>query len=121
MTEPRRLRPCLHPRCPVLVESGNCEAHGGPAKTWQAKHIETPRLRGRANQRARARLFALRPLCTLCLASGRTTLATERDHIIPLAEGGREAPDNEQGLCKPCHDIKTAAESARGVKRRRGA
>jgi 5-methylcytosine-specific restriction protein A len=114
------LRPCLEPRCPVLVPSGRCEAHGGPGQPWQAKRQpETPRLRGRANQRARAVLFAQSPLCAECQRQGRTSIATVRDHVVPLAEGGREHPDNEQGLCLDCHNQKTAAESARGVARGR--
>ena len=119
MTAPRRLRPCLHPGCPVLVESGNCSTHGGPAKAWASKANRQidPRLRGRANQRARAELFAREPLCRACKAEGRVTLATIRDHVIPLGEGGREREDNVQPLCQTCSDQKTAAESARGVRR----
>ena len=75
-------------------------------------------MRGRALQRRRAALFASEPLCRLCHAQGRTTLATIRDHIIPLAEGGTENdPTNEQPLCQDCSDQKTREESARGVRR----
>lgn len=45
---------------------------------------------------------------------GRVTLATQRDHIKPLAEGGADDGDNEQGLCEPCHEAKSKAESMRG-------
>lgn len=42
------------------------------------------------------------------------TLATERDHIVPLAEGGIDAAGvNEQGLCAACHREKTQAEALR--------
>ena len=117
------LRPCLEPRCPVLVASGRCDAHGGPAKPW-AKRSDTPatpRLRGRANQTRRANLFAREPLCRECAKAGRVTVATIRDHIVPLGEQGREGTiENEQPLCQSCSDTKTAAESARGVRRERG-
>jgi 5-methylcytosine-specific restriction protein A len=113
------LRPCLEPRCPVLVTSGRCDAHGGPRKSWQrspyAQGVE--RLRGPANQKRRKALFMREPLCRECAKAGRVTLATIRDHIVPLSEGGTETIDNEQPLCKPCSDAKTAKESARGVRR----
>lgn len=123
-TAQRRLRPCLEPRCPILVESGYCEQHQ-TRKAWtpsqpRADRPIEPRLRGRANQRRRAALFAREPLCRECVKQGNVTkdsIATIRDHIIPLTEGGTETPDNEQPLCQTCSDIKTQQESARGVKR----
>ena len=104
----------------MLVESGRCDVHGGPAKPWahRPQQIDaTPRLRGRANQRRREALFAREPLCRACVAHGRVTVATIRDHIAPLAEGGSETIDNEQPLCDECHTAKTAEESKRGVRR----
>ena len=32
------------------------------------------------------------------------------DHIVPLAAGGDNEPDNLQALCKPCHFTKTKEE-----------
>lgn len=58
------------------------------------------------------------PLCVLCLEHGRTTAATQRDHIIPLEEGGPDDESNEQGLCDECHEGKSLAERLRA--RRRG-
>lgn len=47
-------------------------------------------------------------------------LATDVDHITPLAEGGdRYNPDNLQSLCKPHHDQKTARDAQRGKVRPR--
>jgi len=65
----------------------------------------------------RAELFSSNPLCVDCQRQGRVKLATQRDHITPLAEGGADDPDNTQGLCDDCHAIKSKAESARGVVR----
>lgn len=45
---------------------------------------------------------------------GRLAVASIRDHIKPLAEGGTDDHDNIQALCIPCHDAKTVQESARG-------
>jgi len=77
-----------------------------------------PRIRGRALQRLRARLFARHPWCQLCPKRGTHNRATIRDHIIPLGEGGRDDESNTQALCQACSDLKTRDESARGVRRR---
>jgi 5-methylcytosine-specific restriction protein A len=69
--------------------------------------------RGRPLQRARRRLFDEAPLCVTCLAEGHVTIATIRDHVIPLADGGRDVDANTQGLCFACHDRKSAAETRR--------
>jgi len=55
-----------------------------------------------------------RPLCEACQRHGRVTLATERDHRVPLAEGGTDDDDNIQALCADCHREKTLAEALRG-------
>jgi len=68
-------------------------------------------------QEARRKLFAEQPLCVECMKHGRWREATERDHIIPLAAGGRDDESNTQGLCKPCHRSKSHAENARGFRR----
>jgi 5-methylcytosine-specific restriction endonuclease McrA len=47
-------------------------------------------------------------------------LATIRDHIVPLAEGGQDIESNVQPLCQTCSDIKTQAEAARGRHRADG-
>jgi 5-methylcytosine-specific restriction protein A len=65
----------------------------------------------------RSELFARDPLCAECTRQGRVTLATQRDHIKALAEGGADDASNVQGLCTTCHDAKTKEEAARGVRR----
>jgi len=65
----------------------------------------------------RDRLFMSNPLCVECERLGRVTLATQRDHIKPLAEGGTDDDDNVQGLCVDCHEAKSKAEAARGASR----
>jgi 5-methylcytosine-specific restriction protein A len=65
----------------------------------------------------RARLFQRQPLCVTCLQQGYTTVATIRDHVIPLAEGGRDDETNEQALCQRCSDVKTQQEAFRGRQR----
>ena len=67
----------------------------------------------------REQVLAEEPLCRACDAKGFVTATTVADHIIPLAEGGSGDRDNYQGLCGPCHQAKTATESARARLRRR--
>ncbi|NYD91407.1 HNH endonuclease signature motif containing protein [Sphingomonas melonis] len=85
-----------------------------PRKKWApAEGVVDRRKRGRAGQRDRAAVLAEEPLCRRCLKLGRTEPAVEVDHIIRLADGGTDDRSNKQGLCKPCHDLKTQAELAR--------
>jgi 5-methylcytosine-specific restriction endonuclease McrA len=37
----------------------------------------------------------------------------DADHIVPLAEGGRDHPDNMRTLCIPCHQAATRALARR--------
>lgn len=71
---------------------------------------ETERLRGRAGVKQRRRRLANEPLCRHCAEKGRTRIAEEVDHIVPLALGGADDDDNTQCLCTDCHAIKTASE-----------
>jgi 5-methylcytosine-specific restriction protein A len=75
---------------------------------------DTERVRGRKLQRLRRELFDKEPRCRLCRKAGLLSLATIRDHIIPLAEGGTEDPANIQPICQRCSDTKTSAEARRG-------
>lgn len=80
--------------------------------SW-AKSKPIKRTTGRKLQRRREYWFKLHPLCAKCLELGRVTIATELDHIIPLAEGGADTLENSQGLCAQCHKRKSEAEAAR--------
>ena len=42
------------------------------------------------------------------------------DHIVPKAEGGTDADENLQAICKACHKLKTENESKRARDRGRG-
>lgn len=110
-------RPCSHPGCGVLVRdgSGRCPRH--PKPVWQKKPDAPKRITGRRLQQLRAGLFDREPLCRMCKALGLVVLATQRDHIVPLEEGGQDVESNVQPLCQACHDAKSNAERARGVQR----
>ena len=65
----------------------------------------------------RARLLRDEPVCRACAAAGRTELATQVDHVVPV----RVRPDlaydlsNCAPLCTVCHAAKSASER-RGVR-----
>lgn len=75
------------------------------------------RIRGRKLQLIRERHFRLHPLCVHCAAKTPPLVraATELDHITPLFKGGTDTPANRQGLCSPCHAIKTASDLGHAV------
>jgi len=102
-------------RPPIACACGRADCTRHARGTW---HRNNPvrRLRGRPLARARLRLYvAARATCASC---GRIVAldVSIRDHRIPLAEGGSEHQTNEQLLCIPCHDTKTADESRRGIR-----
>lgn len=88
-----------------------------PSQPWSKSATAPPRRAGRWLQRARNRLFAAEPLCAECRRNGRVTIATQRDHIVPLFEGGTDDDENVQGLCDACHQAKTLREAARAKAR----
>ena len=54
-------------------------------------------------------------LCVECAKEGKTVVATEVDHIVPLSKGGDFwEPSNHCAMCKPCHSRKTAKEGGFG-------
>jgi 5-methylcytosine-specific restriction enzyme A len=60
--------------------------------------------------------LAKHPLCASCLGDGRLTAATVVDHVVPH-RGDQDLfwnQGNWQGLCKRCHDAKTAREGRWG-------
>ncbi len=109
-------KPCS--QCGVLVRDGSarCDAH--KVQKW-VQVADYKRTSGRKLQKQRADLFRREPGCRECARRGVFTLATIRDHIRPLAEGGDDTDDNVQPLCRTCSDEKTAQERTRGVGRSR--
>jgi 5-methylcytosine-specific restriction protein A len=98
-----------------------CQAH--KRKAWREKAVTTKRtVVGRGLQAEREVLHVLQGGC--CQACGaRVKLSSStwiRDHIIPLAEGGLDEPNNTQGLCHACSEAKTKTEALRGLKRWQG-
>ena len=89
-----------------------------PSKAKVRHHAETKRQTSHQRgygyrwQQARAGYLRKHPLCVHCEATGRVTVATDLDHIVPHKGDMDVFWDftNVQGLCKPCHSRKTAGE-----------
>ena len=112
-------RPCRHPGCHQLVSDGYCAAHqaDGKAGTWSDPLRKSRHERGYGTEwdKTRKRILSRdKGLCQVCLAKGLYTPAKEVDHILPKAEGGSDDDANLQAICRPCHQVKTAAEARQG-------
>jgi len=106
-------RPCAFPGCPRYAEVGAyCRAHA----RWHERARGSAARRGYDARWRKVREMVLReqPLCAdpfgIHAARGEVVLATEVDHIVPLAQGGTNERSNLQPLCKSCHARKTALE-----------
>lgn len=103
--------------CPgkTTQRHGYCEKHTDLAVNWQNNKHAGKRTRGYTWQVIRNRIMQRdKGLCQECLRQHRYTPANVVDHIKPLAEGGTDADDNLQALCKRHHDEKTREEQRRG-------
>ena len=95
--------------------TGRCPKH--PKQSWVKKPTAAKRITGRRLQQLRKELFEREPLCRPCYRQGHVVVATMRDHILALEEGGQDVEGNVQPICEACHDAKSKAERARGVQR----
>jgi 5-methylcytosine-specific restriction protein A len=82
---------------------------------WNNKR-DVGRMTSRPWSRLREQILRRDPLCVACSAQGRIREATEVDHIVPLAKGGTNSPDNLQALCTDCHKRKTQVDSGNSRK-----
>ena len=96
-------------RAPVFGK----RAAAPPPKAWQ-KPRDDGRLRGRPGMRMREQVRREEPFCRACLAKGLHVATDDVDHIVPLSQGGTNDRRNMQGLCAPCHRVKSKAEAAAG-------
>lgn len=118
--KPKRF--CAAPGCGVLLGGAagghvsRCPQHAVPA--WRPVDRAAPaRIRGRKLQQLRKELFDRTPLCVECDKAGRVSIATVRDHIIPLAEGGTDSDSNCRAVCRDCNERKRHDEVRRGIAR----
>lgn len=110
-------KPCAKVGCPNLTKERYCDQHKQDAKQETQRYDKE---RGTAHQRGytsrwqkyRITYLVRNPLCAECLKVDKVVPATVVDHIKPH-KGDHKLfwdPKNQQSLCKPCHDRKTAKE-----------
>jgi 5-methylcytosine-specific restriction protein A len=111
-------RPCSVPACPNPgLYRGRCTQHA--RKHEQERGSASARGYDRTWQRLRRMKLAADPFCeirTHCKGLIPDNVATEVDHIIPIAERPdlRLVWSNLQSSCTPCHSAKTMRESSQG-------
>jgi 5-methylcytosine-specific restriction enzyme A len=111
-------RVCSEPGCPNLQP---CELH--VRKAWtktSARNLHRTSGNGWAQQRERqAVLKRDGHRCTWHDEHGHrcSARATVVDHVVAMADGGTDDRANKASLCGPHHDVKSAAERARGRRR----
>ncbi len=105
---------CSHPGCPNKSDTGRCPDHRRQLNRQNEQRRGNAHQRGYTSrwQKARIGFLAKHPLCAECERNGTTTAATIVDHIIPHKRDWKLfwTRANWQGLCKPCHDKKTARQ-----------
>ena len=81
------------------------------ARAYNATRPERHKFYGsRQWKNLRDYVLARSPLCAECLRRGVITAGQVVDHIIPVADGGKEMNvENLQTLCAACHNRKHAA------------
>jgi 5-methylcytosine-specific restriction protein A len=105
--------PCLEPGCGALCHTPRCPEHTRQHDRRDRQRRGSSSRRGytRRHYKLREIVLARDPICRAC---GEEPSEVS-DHIIALRRGG--APfdlSNLQGLCRKCHNRKTARERGRG-------
>lgn len=115
----RAVKVCGTPGCVELTTSPHCPRHTVAA--WAATPARRVDRNGRPPsgwQESKLRRLVLERdghACYLCGAP-----ATVADHVVPVAEGGRNHPSNMAAICHPCHAAKTKTEAARARRLAKG-
>ena len=104
----------------AIATPGYCAEHKRePYQRMDDTNRPSAAKRGYGGRWRKLREMELRrkPLCAACLKAGRTTPATELDHIVPHRGDAVLfwAADNRQSLCKSCHSAKTVKDTARAL------
>lgn len=106
---------CSRPGCPKYATNrGYCEDHQRPA--WEkGSRSRSGGYGWRWTKLRRQVLERDGYLCQPCLKVGRLTRATEVDHVLNIAAGGTDSPDNLRAICTQCHRAKTRREASQGA------
>lgn len=116
----RPLRPCPKVGCSTLIRNGcppDCNRPTHDPEAERRRLSANKRGYGAMWRKRRASALARQPLCVACKVKGRVTIAVDVDHRIPKAQGGTDAAENLQPLCRECHEEKTARENREKGKR----
>ena len=113
----RPMPPCRWPGCPELQDPqgrGYCREHLRQVRRQVPRPGARERGYTRHYERVRAWVLAHNPLCVLCRAEGRLTVAEHTHHVVPLSEGGANTARNLVPLCREHHAwVHTKAGAAR--------
>lgn len=100
-------KPCKYPGCPNLTYDDYCEEHRKVARRQYDKYERDPDVKkkyGYSWQKIRNRYIKMHPLCEMCLEEGKSTLAEEVHHIVPVNRGGTHDTINLMSLCRSHHN-----------------
>lgn len=110
---PRAPKLCAYPTCGEIVPNGqrHCRDHKREpwktaAPTASASAINRPgwkKLRAAVLKRDRHQCQIRGSRCT--------TIATQVDHVVEVADGGTDDMSNLQSCCTPCHLTKTGKDA----------
>ena len=105
---------CFTPGCPNLTHGTYCGEHNKEHIRVYDKHRGSASKRGYDHRWAKERKAYLvrNPLCIECMKHDIIHTASVVDHIVPHKGDMVKFWDtkNWQGLCAPCHSVKTAKE-----------
>lgn len=90
-------RVCIETGCPILTEGTRCPAH--------QQELDRARNAQPARQPRRTRAYRANPSTGVCHICGKPG-ADSRDHVIPLAAGGSNTPDNIRPAHLACNSKK---------------
>jgi 5-methylcytosine-specific restriction enzyme A len=113
----RANRPCSKAGCPALAEQGKvyCINHRDVVKQYDKARNQSPlrqMYKTAAWRFTRQRVLARDPICKMC----ERALSTVVHHVVDASRyiGSFFDESNLQGLCKPCHDRRTAEDHLAG-------
>lgn len=103
--------PCAQPGCPALTHDRYCDKHHKQSHIEYRERridVEEQKFYGSAQwKKIRKQVLQRDIICTSCKREPSTMV----DHIREIKDGGcKTCYDNLQGMCKACHNAKTAQE-----------
>jgi 5-methylcytosine-specific restriction protein A len=107
---PRAMKVCPIDGCIELIPASkrHCAKHEKEARPPDARPTSAKRGYDARWRKIRKDYLEASPFCVDCMNEGIWKLATEVDHVLPLADGGTHDVANLEGRCKSHHSSKTA-------------